>query len=510
MALKQALVRILKDRANRIPEGAGVLVGKRKVLTCAHVVAFAVPNSEKNPDSEKKPVYIDFPLLKGGGSFKARIQKIVPPMKKNEHGSPEDICILDIDPSETLPEDSRPAAFLAPHDDDFFDREVRMCGFPKPADPEGEFRWENEGEYADGELKGPTVRGWIQLDTALTSRAVAPGYSGTPVWDKRTGKAAGIIVSRSGRDNKIVAYMIPVVQFADLVPETSDPRTGKRPGALRECLAWKCNRQVEKAKFIQYLRQSKNIKIHHLVFVPGDGNARHVSLARRLAHSVEVSRTLRNILGREVIPCFEQVPWPAGHGRDIGLEQLRVDLFRKLKLDEDNYVDETGPEIFMDLCRRVDLKKHGAVILAHQIPSSQFRLSADILHDYVKRFWGRIPCSRDLPIFFLFFNVVLPQVAHPIAWIRCCRIKGHLRKMSTIALREPPERFQGICFDPLKPVTRVNVDNWFIRYYARDLPSKKEAGIARLFKDNDKIPMVEVEHFLEEIIETYNHEQAGL
>lgn len=60
MKNESAIARILKipegkEPEDGVPEGAGVLVGDRLVLTCAHVVKQVIRNLDG-------PVYLDFPL----------------------------------------------------------------------------------------------------------------------------------------------------------------------------------------------------------------------------------------------------------------------------------------------------------------------------------------------------------------------------------------------------------------------------------------------------------------
>jgi hypothetical protein len=87
------------------------------------------------------------------------------------------------------------------HEHAFFDRPVQMCGFPAGMDAE---------DWVSGRLQGPIATGWVQLDHELGRRGVAPGFSGTPVWDARENAIVGMIVGIQSRAGASSAYMIPV------------------------------------------------------------------------------------------------------------------------------------------------------------------------------------------------------------------------------------------------------------------------------------------------------------
>jgi hypothetical protein len=158
MAEKDAIVRILKGPEGEEPAGAGVLVSADTVLTCDHVVDGALTNGG---------VHLDFPLIAPGTAVRFRVTRRYPLNDNVFFGEPDDLAVLKMMPGESLPEGAHPARFRGDEPDD---HPVKLCGFP-----EGRER----GDWAYGELVGPTGEGWIQLDHDLASRLVAPGFSGT-------------------------------------------------------------------------------------------------------------------------------------------------------------------------------------------------------------------------------------------------------------------------------------------------------------------------------------------
>jgi formylglycine-generating enzyme required for sulfatase activity len=188
MAEKDAIVRILKDPDGEVPAGAGVLVSADTVLTCDHVVDVALTNGV---------VHLDFPLIAPGKAVRFRVTRRYPLNDNVFFGEPDDLAVLKMMPNESLPDKANPARFRRDEPDD---HPVKMCGFP-----EGRER----GGWAYGELVGPTGEGWIQLDHALESQLVAPGFSGTAAWGRKARLAVGIVVGRQTRDGRTSAFVIP-------------------------------------------------------------------------------------------------------------------------------------------------------------------------------------------------------------------------------------------------------------------------------------------------------------
>jgi len=498
MSLESSLVRILKNPANRMPEGAGVYIGRRQVLTCTHVVRAVVQNMEHDT------VFLDFPLLESRGPFAA---KVVPGRYFEinltpDINQPEDICLLEIDLGEKLSDNLKPAEFIET-DHGFSDRTVRTCGFPE---------LHAEGEHAEGRLKGPTARGWIQLDADLTSRTVAPGYSGAPVWDKQADKAAGIIVSRSDRAGKVVAYMIPAVQLAQLAPHILTPRSDAPAGCLHSSLIWKCDRDTEVVEFTQYLeanRQSFSCR-HHLFLIPGGQRACHLSLSKRFTHSKRVCNALEKCLSRAVIPKHDIIPWPPAHAKaKNGMNLLLTDLFRQF--DED-YAGEMNSEYFVELCRYLNLREHGVIILAHKIPFSSLKQSVAILNEYIDGFWGRIPSVDELPVFFLSFDIEIESASGFIARLRYRKINQLMQNTFAAMLSDSEKRFNGRQFEELRTVTRHDVENWFFRHCRHVTLSERliREGVDIIFRNKTEAAMAEVENWLEEVVETVNRQRGGL
>lgn len=198
MAEKHSMVRILSDLENRVAEGAGILVSQRHILTCAHVVEPLVAGRED-------AVHIDFPLLDGSPALRAKVALMIHPVEFPVAGQPEDICVLQAVVGDALPVQAEPAPFTEPEDQEFYDRPVKILGFPAGSD---------SGDWVDGRLKDLVGTGRVQMDHELASKTITHGFSGAAMWDREKRVVVGMTVCRNERDGKISAYMIPVALLA--------------------------------------------------------------------------------------------------------------------------------------------------------------------------------------------------------------------------------------------------------------------------------------------------------
>ncbi|MFP1626408.1 tetratricopeptide repeat protein [Streptomyces sp. 5K101] len=200
-------VRLLRtpDRGGA-PLGAGVLLSRSWVLTCAHTVLSAPDRSGVRARLDR--VYIDVvrPASSGGAWAPVRA-RVVP--KFFVEPTPDfggDIALLELDDRPGLPHDV-PAAVLH--------RQIPATGEPVhftgyPHDLPG-------GEHLHARLMGrggpaPTPE-WVQLDTQDSPYVVRHGYSGCGVVHSRSRRVIGILVHQFGTPEARVrrdhAYMIP-------------------------------------------------------------------------------------------------------------------------------------------------------------------------------------------------------------------------------------------------------------------------------------------------------------
>jgi Trypsin-like peptidase domain len=198
-AIKQSIVQIL-DPVGTV-RGCGLLVEKQHVLTCAHVLALAIPGVDGG--QSKKPsetVRVVFPF-QDFSSIDASVVLWKPVREQPPLDLVEDIALLSLEQSP--PELAIPHSLL--NQGTWAGREYMALGFTES---------EPNGAYADGKFKGQTVTGWIQLLAEDgQDLQIDHGFSGSGVWDVRARQFAGLIVANRARGGnlKSISYMIPTI-----------------------------------------------------------------------------------------------------------------------------------------------------------------------------------------------------------------------------------------------------------------------------------------------------------
>jgi WD40 repeat protein len=187
----------VRIRGSRGVVGAGFLVDRRHVVTCAHVIADALGQamSDERPDMA---VQVDFPEVpKVGGILATVLLDGWLPISTNQSG---DVAVLELQAE--VPEDVIIAPLRQPPS--VRGHPFRTYGFPRGVDL---------GVWAEGRLSGPGgPRGeWIQLEgVRITGRRVERGFSGAAVYDDLTGGVVGMIVADDKIAEAKVAWMIPI------------------------------------------------------------------------------------------------------------------------------------------------------------------------------------------------------------------------------------------------------------------------------------------------------------
>jgi hypothetical protein len=177
--------------------GAGFLVTRSKVLTCAHVVRGREASAA---------VTVTFPQLRGFAPVPARVVA---------HGGwaggvtdPGDLAVLELDREVAI----APAA-LAPADAAHGDRKLVAYGFPAGYD---------EGTLAEYRTAGPVLIGgeWIQLEAwSGHGQPLAAGFSGAAVILVDTGEVVGMVTAAAGAKGVRSGRMMPTHVIARYWPD---------------------------------------------------------------------------------------------------------------------------------------------------------------------------------------------------------------------------------------------------------------------------------------------------
>ncbi len=163
------------------------------MLTCAHVIAQALALAETCGDPPLVSIVLDFPLVAPRTRLAARIVFWCPV----EEDGGGDMAVLELlgDP----PTGARVVHFTPAQD--VWEHPFRAFGFPVGHD---------DGVWATGRLLGRQANNWLLLEDVKTQGfAVAPGFSGGPVWDTQLQGVVGMVVASSRSTETKTAFVIP-------------------------------------------------------------------------------------------------------------------------------------------------------------------------------------------------------------------------------------------------------------------------------------------------------------
>ncbi len=217
-SLEASLVRI-RTADGRVV-GAGFLVGERHILTCTHVISQALGLPDSPADAPQGVISLDFPLVSPHTFLTACVVQWCPPLSDGRG----DIAGLELQGD---PPTKAEVVRFAPADD-VWKHEFSVLGFPTGYD---------DGVWATGRLLGRQAMNWIQIeDVKAQGFAVAPGFSGTPVWDTQLQGVVGMVVAASRPTETRTAFVIPLDVLAAAWPlltvppgKPRNPYKGLRP-----------------------------------------------------------------------------------------------------------------------------------------------------------------------------------------------------------------------------------------------------------------------------------------
>ena len=209
------MVRVRTRTTGQPTAGVGMLVGPRQVVTCAHVVNFALGRDRhaQGRPGPAEPVLLEFPLVTGGPVRTASVVSWVPPPAAGVGLGGGDVAGLEL--TEDAPATARPARFAAgPGRPGAL---TRVFGYPGQPPREA-------GMWLDLELKGQVGGQLLQAESRVGQSVKAqPGYSGSPVWDPETGLAGGLLQSAPFADDpERDAYLLSAAAVAQAWPEQFD------------------------------------------------------------------------------------------------------------------------------------------------------------------------------------------------------------------------------------------------------------------------------------------------
>ena len=187
------------------PLGTGLLIARRRVLTCAHVVKLA--NGDK-----RESLWVRFPKAFGDASgMRCQVGQV----RWNSRRT-TDLAVLVLD--KPAPEGASVAPLRCPSPDDLVGSLWWSFGFPD-GDP-----WGNSAEGSVGEALG---HGWVRLDTE-SRYPVRPGFSGAGLWSPEYNAVVGIVGQANDRGD---ARAVTLFEASYRLPE-EDLRNLARASAV--------------------------------------------------------------------------------------------------------------------------------------------------------------------------------------------------------------------------------------------------------------------------------------
>ncbi len=185
--------------------GAGVVLGTRQVLTCAHVVSQAAPPADVD-------VVVELVFRPDVGPVPARVDPgaWVPPLP-DERG---DLALLDL--AGPVPEGC--GAVLC-EELPLWNRPVHAFGHPARLD---------DGVWVRTRLAGPggPAAEWWQMDRVTPADRISRGFSGAGVVDDATGYVVGVVVGEYTDGPTGLSWMIPVNRVVHYLPPVGRWVTG--------------------------------------------------------------------------------------------------------------------------------------------------------------------------------------------------------------------------------------------------------------------------------------------
>ncbi|TMR11616.1 serine protease [Nonomuraea turkmeniaca] len=179
---ERALVRVWRGDE---PVGVGFLVDADRLITCAHVAAYALGSDRARLGAR---IEVDFPLIPEGGRMPATVTFVA---------DDADVAGLRI-AIHDRPAAARPVQIVAAEDPT--GHSVRLYGCP-----DGRPR----GVWAEGLIRGTGAGGRYQIDDdRSTGIAVSRGFSGGPVLDTELGAVVGMLVEAESKSGRRTGYAL--------------------------------------------------------------------------------------------------------------------------------------------------------------------------------------------------------------------------------------------------------------------------------------------------------------
>ncbi len=285
MSLENGVCAIVSSKQDGLKYvvGMGILIAKREVVTCAHVITALLG---KNWQSVKQPVvHVFFPFAPGiSRSGVVDKSRYLP--EDSSTGKITDVAMI------VFEEDAPSSVGLATLREHVVDSPVKLFGFPRQELSDGNWKSHPKGRTVEGTLVAPLPGGRVQFNGRQTKRLVTKGYSGAGLYDPKRACVVGMIVENDTDDSN-TGEVIDVPSLAKAGIKQARQAFAMRGGAKRT---------IRKATFDQALAKRREIedylrKVTELLPTPAPGS-RFVNLLKELLNASEApAPILRSAFG---------------------------------------------------------------------------------------------------------------------------------------------------------------------------------------------------------------------
>jgi WD40 repeat protein len=163
-----------------MPNGSGVVIDDRRVLTCAHVVM--------KDGTALDEIWVAFPMADPPTATCCRVASVIT-AGGGTFDEDRDVAILELEAP--VPEGVRPARLRCPPPKALVGKKWWALGFPSRL---------RRGSASEGEVGAALALGWVRIDVTSSYR-IEPGFSGAGLWSSEYDAVVGIIAVHDDQQN---------------------------------------------------------------------------------------------------------------------------------------------------------------------------------------------------------------------------------------------------------------------------------------------------------------------
>lgn len=271
-----------------------------------------------------------------------------------------------------------------------------------------------------------------------------------------------------------------------------------------------CNRGNEYDVFIDFFedRCDECPSRPHFYILPGELRECPDSFIDRIRDThiksyIEKRIKESNISKSDVVNAFcEKVKWNINSKtpKNKRSSRMRAAIHQAFPMKDD--IPDERHSVY-DMFRYLEAHKYEVVIFIHDIHADGFNKSH--MHWYMNDFWGSYKCREDddMPIFIVFFNILIPDSDKIKGLRRFTWVYGKWRILRQLkSLHEAMSEECHCClFEELKSVKNTDIYDW-IEHYAKGILQKEKLDLIyeTICKGNKWVCMSDVEAELLKII----------